>query len=96
MAEEEGLKGLLKRRARLKTFSPGPWYGYPRCRGRDARVCLLVGGRGIDVKKKKGEEVEGEKDNLLFYFILTILFILSKLHLIGLLSMTRPTNHMSD
>ena len=28
---------------------------------------LLVGGRGIDVKKKKGEEVEGEKDNLLFY-----------------------------
>lgn len=51
---------------------------------------LLVGGRGIDVKKKEGEEVEGEKDNLLFYFIL------SKLHLIGLLSMTRPTNHMSD
>ena len=54
VAEEEGLKGLLKRRARLKTFSPGPWYGYPRCRGRDARVCLLVGGRGIDVKKKGG------------------------------------------
>ena len=76
----------------MASWKGGPWYGYPA--GEDVmhnmHYRLLVGGRGIDVKKKKGEEVEGEKDNLLFYFIL------SKLHLIGLLSMTRPTNHMSD
>lgn len=56
----------------MASWKGGPWYGYPA--GEDVmhnmHYRLLVGGRGIDVKKKKGEEVEGEKDNLLFYFIL--------------------------
>ena len=53
----------------MARWKGGPWYGYPA--GEDVmhnmHYRLLVGGRGIDVKKKKGEEVEGEKDNLLFY-----------------------------